>query len=89
MSNIDYPVAMYLVTAHGRILKMEDAFEFAAVLPSAFQAAGLPLPEWRGITPDQFERHVDELRKRLVGTDEEGLNAAGSGSGAALDPDAG
>lgn len=62
---MDFPVAMYQVTESGKVLKMDDAFNFSTLVASLFEKHGYKLPKWTELTPAQFEQHVKLLEEKL------------------------
>ena len=89
MTRVEFPLSMYQVTDTGRILKMDDAFEFSAALAAAFETLKYPLPTWRELTPEQFKEHVHALQRAVVEGTEEGLDPVGGPAEPGLDDDAG
>lgn len=62
---MDYPVSMYQVTQSGRILKMDDAFNFSTLVAALFERHGYEVPNWQELTVEQFEQHVKLLKEKV------------------------
>ncbi len=87
----EYPVALIQITSSGRVVKMNDAFQFSVAVGAAFEKCHLTMPTWDEMSVDEFEAYVLELREKIHGLETEAVHEdedGGDGPGGDAGPPA-